>query len=242
MRIVDLSLHLAGDLPCSWPGLPPFEATVTLDLAADAVFSRSLRIEEHCGTHADAPCHIADADGAPVGLLTLDRVPLEHLAGPARVIDCRETVPAEPGISPWLDASIVHDYEARTGSLRAGDAVLLWTGWSDATYRPLPEGRAYCAAPLAGETAGWPAPTVELVDLLGTRGVRVFGLDTPSLGAAHDPFPAHRAALGRGITPVEGLTGIGRVTAGALFCFLPLPIRDASGSPGRAVAFLEGVS
>jgi kynurenine formamidase len=156
------------------------------------------------------------------------------------VLDVRDARPSAPGESPWIDVDALTRDESARGRIAAGDAVLLWTGWSDRFYRPLPEGSAYCADPLAGRSPGWPAPTGRLIEALADRGVTLIGVDTPTLGALQDTFTPHRAALARGVNPVEGLTGLGRLAGrAATFLFLPLPVRGATGAPGRAVALLE---
>jgi kynurenine formamidase len=87
----------------------------------------------------------------------------------------------------------------------------------------------------------WPAPTPEAIGLLLERKVACLGVDTPSVGAAHDGYPAHIAGLPHGLVYVEGLAGLARLPVrGAHFLFLPLPIVGGSGAPGRAVALVEG--
>jgi kynurenine formamidase len=87
--------------------------------------------------------------------------------------------------------------------------------------------------------AGWPAPTTALIDAIADRGVSVIGVDAPSVGAAHDPVPGHRAALGRGVLLLENLSNLSALPPrGATFIFLPLSIVGGTGGPGRAVAFI----
>src|SRR5579885_3141303 len=100
--IVDLSIPLAPNLPCWWPGLEPFSASPTFRLETENVLSRNLRIEEHSGTHMDAPCHIGDNQRQPISLLTADAVPLATLMGRARVVDARDVRSTENGVSPWI--------------------------------------------------------------------------------------------------------------------------------------------
>lgn len=243
MKVIDLSLELAEDMPCWWPGFQPFEAKPTSVIGPDTGggYSRSMVIEEHMGTHMDAPIHVGNfALCQPIGLESVMDIPLGNLMGRARVLDVRHIKGIDPGISPWIGPCELERLEAESVPVVAGDAVLLWSGWSDERYRPFPEGSAFVADPVARETPGWPAPSAEFVSCLADRGVAVLGVDTPTLGATHDPLPPHRAALSAGITPVEGLTNLASLYGEtALFVFLPLPIRNGSGSPGRAVALIE---
>jgi hypothetical protein len=67
----------------------------------------------------------------------------------------------------------------------AGEIVLFRTGYTDTTFKPLPDAPAQdeCfTAPLAGKSEGWPTLAPEVIALLATRGVRCVGMDTPTAG------------------------------------------------------------
>jgi kynurenine formamidase len=236
MRIIDLSVPIAPDLPCGWPGLPPFHAVHTLDLEPDNVFSRSLTVEEHLGTHADAPNHIADEHGGAPASTTIDEVPLERFVGPALVLDVRHVRGGDAGVSPWIEPREVEELERAQPGALVGTVLLVRTGWSDEYYRPSPAGNAYVLDAVEGRAPGWPALHPYTITRAVDLGVTTIGVDAPSLGAAHDPLPPHRAALTRGIGVVENLRNLGQVPTGSTFVFLPLYVVGGSGAPGRAVA------
>ena len=245
-RLVDLSLELAEDLPCSWPGSVPYRHPL-LNWFDDGPFhARSLELAEHTGTHFDAPTHWVPppdsglADAGPAGAVSTERVPLEHLTGPAVVVDVTGSVgPAGPGHSPPIGADALEAFETAHGPIEAGEVVLLRTDW-DRRFVAGSEGRHYVADPLAGLEPAWPSPTPEALSLLVERGVRCVGVDTPSVGAAEDARPAHLAGLAHGLVYVEGLARLAELPVrGATFLFLPLPIRGGSGAPGRAVCLIR---
>lgn len=256
-RLVDLTLPLAEDMPCSWPGAVPYRHTVydwfesrateLGPLVSKGPFhTRWLMLAEHTGTHFDAPTHWVPPPGSrlpgagPAGATSVDQVPLEQLAGPAAVVDATDTVDrAEPGVSPRIERALLERFESEHGAFEAGEVVLLRTGW-DGRYVELPEGRAYVADCVFGRIPAWPAPTAEAVELLVERGVRCLGVDTPSVGAAEDGYPAHFAGLSQGMVYVGGLARLDELPVrGASFAFFPLLLRGGSGAPGRAVAFVE---
>jgi kynurenine formamidase len=256
-RPVDLSLPLGEELPCNWPGNMPFQHKVfdwfapATDLGGPVrsrgVFhTRWFMAAEHTGTHADAPTHWVPPPGSglpdagPAGEISVDRVPLGQLIGPAVVVDVRTAAPAgEPGLSPRIGPDVLEAFEARHGPIAAGEIVLLRTGW-DERYVEGAAGSRYMADPLAGREPGWPAPTPEAISLLRSRGVRCLGVDTPSVGAVDDEYSGHIAGLAHGMVYVEGLARLGELPVrGATFLFLPLPLRRGSGAPGRAVALLS---
>jgi kynurenine formamidase len=256
MRLLDLSLPLAEDLPCSWPGNVPYRHTVfnwfvdadgpTGPLVSHGRFhTRWLMLAEHTGTHFDAPTHWVPPPGSgiegagPAGEISTDRVPLEQLAGPAVVVDVRDQLgPAGPGESPPVGVAAFEVFEAAHGRIEPAEVVLMRTDW-DSRYVAGRAGRAYVVDPVAGREPGWPAPTPDAVEFLVARGVTCLGVDTPSVGAVEDGYPAHVAGLAHGMVYVEGLARLAELPVrGATFLFLPIPIRGGSGAPGRAVALL----
>jgi len=237
--LIDLSVPIGEEFPCSWPGLPKFAArqTIGAEPPDEYFISRSLTLEEHMGTHVDALNH-ATIDDSGTRLAAIDALPLERFCGRPRVVDVRNVRGDVKGQSPWILPDAITVHEARTEPIRPGDVVLFWSGWSDEFYQALPSGDLYVDAPASGRAPGWPALHPSSLGYLGEHGVCTIGLDTPSLGATNEALSPHRAAFLAGITPVENLTNIGQVSDGTgLFVFLPLAVRRGTGAPGRAVVF-----
>lgn len=257
--VVDLSLLVAEGLPCYWPTHQPFQHKVgnwftDVHTPAGNVSGRGgpystrwMAIDEHTGTHVDAPTHFIPPENSglphagPAGSVSVDAVPLTQLMGPAAVCDVSELVAehGQAGVSPLIEPEHIVRWEREHGPVRAGDVVLLRTGW-DRRYRRGADGNAYLHDVIVtGAAPGWPAPSVATMELLLERGVRCIGIDAPSIGAAHDPVPVHVAGLRTGAVYVEGLAALGELPArGAWFCFLPLKIEQGTGAPGRAIALL----
>ena len=80
------------------------------------------------------------------------------------------------------------------------------------------------------------APGPELIDHLAARGVRLIGIDVPSvdLFGAGD-LPAHRKCIERGIAILEGLVLDGVPEGRYELIALPLKLMGFDGSPVRAV-------
>jgi kynurenine formamidase len=255
-RMVDLSLPLAEDLPCSWPGHVPYQHKgfnafadyadpVGSDVRHGSFQTRWLMLAEHTGTHFDAPTHCvpppdSGLPGAgPAGATSTDRVPLEQLTGAAVVIDVGENAAsAEPGHSPQIGVDAIVAFEAEHGRIEPGEVVLLRTGW-DRHYARGSEGGRYITDCVSGREPAWPAPTADAVSALVDRGTRCVGIDTPSVGAAEDGYPAHVAGLSHGLVYVEGLARLSELPPrGAIFVFLPLSIHGGTGAPGRAICLV----
>jgi len=132
--VVDLSLLLAEELPCWWSTHMPFQQktfTYFDDRGTSAnrlvnrlgtYQTRWLVMDEHTGTHVDAPAHFipeldTGLDGAAeIGSVTTEQLPLSQLMGPAVVLDVPDSLPGGgPGISPVIPPQLVDDFEgART--------------------------------------------------------------------------------------------------------------------------------
>lgn len=257
-ELIDLTVTLAEHLPGSWPTHVPFQRKVFNWYAAregqiqpihalrGPYQTAWLAIDEHCGTHFDAPTHFIPPpdSGLPhaseLGLETGDKVALNRLIGPAAVIDATElSSQGEGGVSPEITVDLVQRWEATHGDLQPGEIVLFRTDWDD-RYQPLPAGSSYVFESFVlGKGSGWPTPGIPLLQHLLDRGVRTIGLDGVSVGAAHDGAPPHQFGLGRGMLYIELLSNLRQLPPrGALFMFLPIKVQGSTGGPGRAIALV----
>lgn len=258
VEIVDLTVPLAEGLPGNWPTHMPFQRKVYNWYAPQdhpqqpfhgfrgPYYTAFLMLDEHCGTHIDSPAHFIPPpdSGLPHasewGLVTLDKVPLTRMMGPARVVDATDLKTSGPdGKSPQIMPAHVLAHEEKHGKLEPGDIVLFRSDWDD-FYVPMPDGGAYAADPfLSGKGQGWPAPGIPCLELLLERGVTTLGLDGVSVGGVDDPAPAHHFGLGKGMLYIELLANLKSIPErGAYFIYLPLNIRGGSAGPGRAVALV----
>jgi isatin hydrolase len=258
LEVVDLSVTLSERLPCTWPGHELYahknwnwyaevKGPTGTTRSAAPYQTNVVIIDEHCGTHFDAPTHFIPPpdSGLPwageVGSQHGDLVPLPDLMGPAAVIDVSELAEqGSPGVSPFIEPSHVEAWEAEHGQLQPGEVVLFRTTW-DRYYVEGDEGKKYLEGSLVtGDFRGWPSPSPETAILLHERGVRCLGVDAPSVGSSHDGVPVHREGLSRALRYVEALTNLDRLPVrGSYFIFLPVKIGESSGGPGRAIALLS---
>jgi isatin hydrolase len=258
-EIVDLTVPLSENLPGAWPTHIPFQRKIYNYYAPQPdeiqplhgfrgpYYTAFLTLDEHCGTHLDAPCHFIPPpdSGLPHagewGNVTLDKIELDRLIGPAAVIDVTELKDTGgDGISPEILPSHVERWEAKHGQLQGDEIVLFRSDWDD-HYVPIPAGGgAYGADPfLRGVGPGWPAPGVDCLRLLFERGNTVVGLDGVSVGGVHDPVPAHQYGLAGGMLFIELLANLRKLPPrGAHFIYLPIHIQGGSAGPGRAIGLV----
>jgi kynurenine formamidase len=141
---------------------------------------------------------------------TIDRVSLEHCVGPAVLARIERDVIEPKHLEPF------------EGRARGCGRMVLNTGW----HRRWGDPKYFTEHPvLTGETAL----------LLVEWGVKLVGVDTPSVDRA--PYDAHLALLGHDVLIVENLTNLDAI-ASEIFTFaaLPLKLGGRDGSPVRAVA------
>lgn len=257
-RIVDLSVTVSEHLPSTWPEHMPFAhknwswfeegklPTGASSCSLGPYVTHFILIDEHAGTHVDAPSHFVAPQGSglpdegPLGEVGADKLDLEKLIGPAAVVDLRHLDgKAEPGESPVITVAELEAWEERNGRFEPDEIVLLWTGWSR-HYATGDEGRAFVYEPVVTKSRpAWPAPGGDAAIFLHERGIATVGIDAPSMGSAEEGIEVHREGLSRGMLFVEMLTDLDRLPArGASFVFLPLKIAMASGGPGRAIALV----
>jgi arylformamidase len=138
----------------------------------------------------------------------IDRRPLELYLGPCQVIEVR-LPPGERILPAHLNAPV------------AAPRILFQTG----SY-PDPE----------NWTDDFNSLSPELIHHLADQGVRLVGLDTPSVDPADSKaLESHQALYQRDMAVLEGLI-LNQVPPGAYTLIaLPLPLKDADASPVRAI-------
>ena len=173
-RFVDLSLLVAADYPCTWPTFPPFQMNHYERIGPVSPYrSEILVIDGNTGTQLDVPPHSVTppesgfSNAGEFGRAYTDVIPAWQFAGEACVIDCRDLRDNAPaGMSNLVKKERVIAWEKAHRPLGPGDVVLFYSGYSDAYYQKLPQGRRYAAEPLAKESPAWPDPDPECMDYL----------------------------------------------------------------------------
>jgi arylformamidase len=230
---VDLTPVIENGMP-RWPSHPPVVVHPTITHEHDGYFNQTIFMSEHSGAHVDAPAHSHPECGA----LTIDTYSADFLIRPAKVVhfESRDWRPGDLATRADFE-----EWERRSGCrIEAADVVLVNFGWlarhwsSDTLWR-------WYAENMPGMDEG-------VADFMLEREVRAVGSDTVACGAAVvDGRPVapppehcwlHAKLLRAGILLLECLESLERLPDECLFVALPLPIKDGSGSPVRAVAFV----
>ncbi len=185
-QILDLSLLVASDWPCTWPtsNWPLFHINhYQRPGPLGAYNSDILMMDGNTGTQLDFPPHsVALPDSGlpiagPFGKAFSDKIPAWQFGGEACVIDCTDLLDKAPkGHSPLIKKEHVVAWEKKHRPLGPGDVVLFHSGYTDRYYKPFPAGRRFLADPLNGKATAWPDPDPECMEYLASRKVMTAGL------------------------------------------------------------------
>lgn len=206
MALIDITPPLSAATPM-WPGDTPFSARRTWKIEDNGAVNVSvLTMSSHSGAHADAPLHYS-AEGAAI-----DAVSLDPYVGRCAVIHC-------------IGAPVVSFGMLRAGferlRLERAERVLI---------------RTYERAPADTWDSAFCAVAPEAIRFLAAAGVRLIGVDTPSLDPeSSKTMDAHRAILAADMRVLEGLV-LDAVAEGEYeLIALPLKLKGLDAAPVRAV-------
>jgi arylformamidase len=205
---IDVTVTLDPSTTPVYEGDPPIRFEFVRDMrTGDFVTVSSYTLGAHSGTHIDAPMHFI-RDGA-----SIDRVSIDRLIGPARIIDIPDGVQA-------IDAAELGRHN--------------WKGASRILFRTRSSLHGWLTQPKFHRDFAYIAP--DAAQLLADAGVQLVGIDYLSAEQFGAKSPrTHQILLGKGIPIVEGLS-LGAVSAGDYdLIVLPLKVGGHEAAPARAV-------
>jgi kynurenine formamidase len=196
--------------------------------AKDTFNLNEWRINEHTGTHIDAPLHFS-ADGRSVAEL-----PVEDLIAPLVVIDIREK--AQDNADAQLTPDDIKAWTKANGDLPQGCVVAMLSGWgahvATDKFRNLGED---------GKTMHFPGFHIEAAQaLMEAPSVKAIAVDTLSLDFGQSPdFAVHNAWLPSGRYGIEAIANLESLPASGATLVVGAPkLREATGGPARIFAFV----
>ena len=186
-----------------------------------------LRVNEHTGTHLDAPLHFSE-DGKSVA-----EIPVSDLVVPLAVIDIREKADANPDAQ--LTPDDIKAWIAANGDLPEKACVALNSGWgkhlgTDKFRNADAEGKMH-----------FPGFHAEAVQYLAENSSAVgIAVDTLSLDHGISPdFATHYAWLGSGHWGLEGAANLDQLPAKGATLIVGAPkVRGGTGGPSRVLALV----
>jgi kynurenine formamidase len=217
MHIIDISYPIHEGMttfPVHWH--PVVEITQLARYGIENRETRKFTMGTHCGTHIDAPRHFIPGGD------TIERIPLEKLVGPARVLNFTPITKSKQEFG-------VQDFIERLGENKPNKLILRfdWSlHWGTMNF--------YTDQPyITEEAAHW----------LVNQGIVLIAMDTPQLDSPDHgrtgvkDSPIHKIMLAKGVVFVEYCTNLAQISREEVeIIALPLNILGADGAPARVIA------
>lgn len=207
MEWIDLTQTIRAEMP-------GVHLEVAKSLERDGWNATTIELYSHSGTHMDAPVHFG-VEGP-----TIDQIPLDKLMGYARILDLR-------GIQPSALIE-VKDLGVLESELKAGDSLIIFTGWSQ-------------FALTSKEIYRNELPRISegLAHWLVARGIKMLVVEPPSVADVNNMKEVtliHRVLFSGAIVIVEGVCNLEQVNTDEVeLMVLPLKIGGGDGAPARVI-------
>ena len=215
MKILDLTLTISDKIP-TFPGSPkpnfiPWERIKDNGYNLELLF-----LSSHTGTHLDAPYHFLEK-GAKIHEISLKKLVSEAVL-----------IKSGKKSNESITKTEIQKFEKRHGKIPSGSAVIFWTGW-----QKMIKNNSYFIRNPGLSTAA--------AKYLISKKINLVGTDSPSIDLGKDKrFPVHHIFSKNNVLIVENLTNLEKIRSSKFhFVVLPLKLKGATGSPVRAIAFVE---
>ncbi len=212
MKPIDLTLTISENLP-SFPGSPIPKFIPWAKIKTDGYNLELLFLSSHSGTHMDAPFHFVK-DGMKIHQMDTNRfvreaVILKLKKGPHQSIPHKDII----------------QFEKKFGKIPNDATIIIATGW----YKNLTKKTYFEKNPGLSSSAA---------DYLSSKKINLVGIDSPSIDVgSNKEFSVHKILSKNNIIIVENLANLEKIKSSKFkFIALPLKLKDATGSPIRAIA------
>jgi len=215
MKILDLTLTISDKIP-AFPGSPHPRFIPWEKLKDDGYNLELLFLSTHTGTHLDAPHHFLEK-GAKI-----HEISLKKLVSEAVLIQSRK----KGGES--ITKTDIQKFEKKHGKIEGFSSVIFYTGWQ----RNLQKKYYF---------TNNPGLSVSAAKYLASKKISLVGIDSPSIDlGTNSKFPVHQIFAKKGMLIVENLVNLEKIKSVKFhLVVLPLKLKGATGSPVRAIAFVE---
>ena len=215
MKVIDLTLTVSNKIPTS-PGSPQPNFIPWEKIKDDGYNLELLFLSSHTGTHLDAPYHFLEK-GAKI-----HEISLKKLVSEAALIKSRKS----SGQS--ITKTDIQKFEKKHGKIENFSSVIFYTGWQKNLQK-----KYYFTKN--------PGLSVSAAKYLASKKISLVGIDSPSIDLGADSqFSVHQIFAKKGMLIVENLTNLDKIKPSKFhLVVLPLKLKNTTGSPVRAIAFVE---
>ena len=215
MKVIDLTLTVSNKIP-TFPGSPQPAFIPWENVKEDGYNLELLFLSSHTGTHMDAPYHFLEK-GAKI-----HEISLKKLVSEAVLIQSRKKS------NESITKTDIQKFEKKYGKIEGFSSVIFYTGWQ----RNLQKKYYFTKNP---------GLSVSAAKYLASKKISLVGIDSPSIDLGTDSkFSVHQIFAKKGILIVENLANLEKIKSSKFhLVVLPLKLKNATGSPVRAIAFVE---
>ena len=215
MKLLDLTLTVSENIP-TFPGSPQPSFVQDKNVENDGYNSELLFLSSHTGTHLDAPYHFQEKGEK------IHEISLKRLVSSAILVKSRKKG------DQLITKTDIQKFEKKHGKIPSGSTVIFWTGW-----QKMIKNNSYFIRNPGLSTAA--------AKYLVSKKINLVGTDSPSIDLGKDKrFPVHHIFSKNNVLIVENLTNLEKIRSSKFhFVVLPLKLKGATGSPVRAIAFVE---
>ena len=215
MKIIDLTLTISNKIP-TFPGSPQPNFIPWEKIKDDGYNLELLFLSSHTGTHLDAPYHFLEKGSK------IHEISLKKLVSNAVLIKSRKKS------NESVTKTDIQKFEKKHGKIASFSSVIFYTGWQ----RNLQKKYYFTKNP---------GLSVSAAKYLASKKISLVGIDSPSIDLGTDSkFSVHQIFAKKGILIVENLANLEKIKSSKFhLVVLPLKLKNATGSPVRAIAFVE---
>ena len=215
MKIIDLTLTVSDKIP-TFPGSPQPSFIPWENVKEDGYNLELLFLSTHTGTHMDAPYHFLEK-GAKIHEISLKKLVSETVL-----------IKSKKKGGESITKIDIQKFEKKHGKIASFSSVIFYTGWQKNLQK-----KYYFTKN--------PGLSVSAAKYLASKKINLVGIDSPSIDLGKDSkFSVHQIFAKKGMLIVENLANLEKIKSSKFhLVVLPLKLKNATGSPVRAIAFVE---
>jgi len=215
MKIIDLTLTVSDKIP-TFPGSPQPSFIPWENVKEDGYNLELLFLSTHTGTHMDAPYHFLEK-GAKIHEISLKKLVSETVL-----------IKSKKKGGESITKIDIQKFEKKHGKIASFSSIIFYTGWQINLQK-----KYYFTKN--------PGLSVSAAKYLASKKINLVGIDSPSIDLGTDSkFSVHQIFAKKGILIVENLANLEKIKSPKFhLVVLPLKLKNATGSPVRAIAFVE---
>jgi len=212
MVALDLTLTISKNLPM-FPGSPKPQFISWSTIKKDGYNLELLFLSSHSGTHMDAPYHFIK-NGKKI-----HEIPVSRLTNNAILIKLRKKA------NQAISKNDIIKFEKKQGIIPKNATIIFATGWQKNLQS-------------TNYFEKNPGLSVSAAKYLTSKKINLVGIDSPSIDLGNEKkFSVHQILSKNNILIVENLANLTKISGNYFkLVVLPLKLKDATGSPVRAIA------